>query len=333
MYQTKSRRFLANQFIFGLLLAGPLLSAHASEFVGRGVFLFQSDSGCPLHTLTGESKECNRIALDDADTRASLDTASRTIHLLNSKSYGKKTIVGDVLLQGTGQASDGKRVPLSFHLVLSKSGKKWSTSYHTHAPVRGKFSDVKIDPYQVNIAEQDGERTVLTPSEIITALIDPSFSARFASSLVQVLDNRAKNGQDADITIAVGVKKAAASVMRAQFHTKEVSANNVDAILKKGTWAFELQALTGKIPDRVAQRELFLAGVEGQSLIKPLVERGFKKHEKLIVGALDGKGFIRYGNQQQEFAGAEAAARAFLQQSFIGLILGWHQIDANIGTP
>ena len=34
---------------------------------------------------------------------------------------------------------------------------------------------------------------------------------------------------------------------------------------------------------------------------------------------------MRYDGQQREFAGADAATRAFLQDSFIGLVLGWQQ--------
>jgi hypothetical protein len=44
-----------------------------------------------------------------------------------------------------------------------------------------------------------------------------------------------------------------------------------------------------------------------------------------VLGAANGKGYVRYDGQQREFAGADAAARAFLQDSFIGLVLGWQQ--------
>lgn len=62
-----------------------------------------------------------------------------------------------------------------------------------------------------------------------------------------------------------------------------------------------------------------------QSLLQPLLQRGFRKNETLAIGAAGGKGFVRYDGQQREFAGADATARGFLQGSFLGLVLGWQQ--------
>ncbi|MEC5161962.1 hypothetical protein ACFDR9_004364 [Janthinobacterium sp. CG_23.3] len=318
---------LARHAMLGLLLAHACALAGATEFAGRGVFAFPSASGCPLAALTGNAEQCNRLALDHAETRATLDQAEQLIHFHNTRQYAKKTVVGDVLLQGSGLSEDGKRVPLGFHLVLSKSGDKWSTSQHTHAPVKGNFSAVQIDPYQVDVTEADGKRVVLVAEKITETLTQPSLATRLASDLVQVRDNRAKDARDADITIAVGAGKLSKSVMRARLHSDPVNGGNVDSLLTQGSWAFELEALTGKIPDAVAQRELFLFGLSGQPMLKPLLVRGFKKHEKLSVGAVNGKGYLRFGDQQQDFPGADAVARAFLQQSFIGLVLGWQQLD------
>ncbi len=319
-------------YIVATLLAGSCVAAGATEFSGRGVYPFASASGCPLAELAGNAEQCNRLALDNADTRATLDPAEQLIHFYNTRKYDKKTIVGDVLLQGTGVSADGQRIPLSFHLVLSKSGQKWSMSKHTHAPVHGDFSDVKIDPYQVVVTEPEGSRVMLVPAKISETLARPGLASRLASELVQVRDNRAAGARDADITIAVGPGKLSKSVMRARLHSDPLSAGNANTLLTQGNWAFELEALTGQIPDNVAQRELFLFGLGGQPLLKPLLDRGFKKHEKLTVGAVNGKGYLRYGDRQQAFPGADAAARAFLQYSFIGLVLGWQQLHGDTGA-
>jgi hypothetical protein len=324
---------IANRVFVVMLLASACASADATEFTGRGVFNFKSGSGCPIGGLTNEATECDRVALDDTETRATVDGVAHTIQISNNHSYPSKTIVGDVLLQGSGQASDGKRVPLSFHLVLSKSGENWSVSSHVHAPVKGNFTRVEIDPYLVKVAGPDAESVVLAPTQIAAEMTHPPVITRVASDFVQVRDNRTKDAKDADITIALGVGKASKPVMRARLHTDVLTTGNVDSVLKQGTWALELEALTGQIPEHVAQRELFLFGFDGQVLLKPLLDRGFKKHEKLTVGALNGKGYLRYGDQQQPFSGAEASARAFLQQSFIGLVLGWHQLEASASAP
>jgi len=288
----------------GLALAGAFTLASAADFTGRGVFNFRSEAGCPF---------------------AALDSAAHTIRFTNTRSYAEKTIVGDVLLQGSGQARNGQRVPLTFHALLSRSGSDWSVSSHAHSPMGGEFNDIRIDPYQVVVNEANTDRVVLTADQVIEALARPSLTARLANVLVQVDDNRTDGARDADITIGLGLGKASKSVARARFHAPAAKGRELAEAMRQGNWTLELQALSGKIPRQVVQRDLFLYGLESQSLLQPLLQRGFRKNEKLVLGAAGGKGFVRYDGQQREFAGADAAARAFLQDSFIGLVLGWQQ--------
>jgi len=309
---------------WGLALAGLCATAAAADFTGRGVFNFKSDSGCPFGALAAAG-DCNRLALDDADTRASLDSAAHTIRFANPRSYGEKTIVGDVLLQGSGQSRSGQRVPLTFHALLSRSGNAWSVSSHAHSPIGDEFSDIRIDPYQVVVIEGSAERVVFTPAQIRETLARPSLAARLANEFVQVQDNRTGGAKDADITIGLGLSKASKSVARARFHAPSAKGLPLAEAMQQGNWTLELQALSGQIPREVVQRDLFLFGLESQSALQPLLQRGFKKNEKLVLGATNGKGYVRYDGQQREFAGADASARAFLQDSFIGLVLGWQQ--------
>lgn len=328
MTQSAASRNRPSQLALILLLALAVNGATAGEFAGRGIFNFQSELACPLGALSGGPGQCNRLALDDADTGATLDAAGRTIAFTNPKNYASKTIVGDVLLQGTGRSDEGTLVPLSYHVVLSKKGDKWSVNGHVHAPVRGKFSDVQMDMYNIDVNGKDSRRTVLTPGEIMAALREPSLGARVASELVQVRDNRTKTATGPDITIAVGARKLSKPVMRARLLTGPVATPAAFAtLLKQGTWSVQLEALTGQIPDQVTQRELFLYGLDGEALLRPLMQRGFQKHDLLTIGAVNGQGYVRFGSQQRDFAGAEAAGRAFLQQSFMGLVLGWQQME------
>lgn len=309
-----------------LVLAGACVTAGAADFTGRGIFNFRSDSGCPFSALAGPANECNRLALDDADTRAALDSAAHTIRFANPRVYGEKTIVGDVLLQGSGQSrNSGQRVPLTFHALVSRSGSEWSVSSHAHSPVGGEFSDIRIDPYQVVVIEGGAERVVLTPAQIGETLSRPSIAARLANEIVQVQDNRTGGATDADITVGLGLSRASKSVARARFRAPSAKGIELSEAMRQGNWSLELQALSGQIPRQVVQRDLFLYGLESQSLLQPLMQRGFKKNEKLVLGAAGGKGYVRYDGQQREFAGADASARAFLQDSFIGLVLGWQQ--------
>lgn len=310
-----------------LLLAGASAAADAAEFTGRGLFSFKSDSGCPFPALA-PTGECNRVALDDNGTRATLDSAAHTIRFTNTRRYADKTVVGDVLLQGSGQARGGQRVPLTFHALLSRAGDQWSISNHAHAPVAGTFTNIRIDPYRVIVHDGKGERVLLTPAKIDQALASPSLAARLAKAFVQMDDNRANAGASPDITVALGLGRMAVPVVRATFDVPLDAAGTrptVSDALRAGHWSFELQALSGRIPHDVIRRELFLYGLDSLPAVQPLMQQAWPAQATLRVGAADGKGYVRYGDQQQDFAGAEDAARAFLQGSFVGLALGWQQ--------
>lgn len=330
MTQSAASRYRPGQVTLALMFALAVNSATAGEFSGRGIFNFKSELACPLSALSDGTSQCNRLALDDADTGARLDAAKRTITFTNPKNYSSKTTVGDVLLQGTGRSDEGKLVPLSYHMVLSKKADKWSVNGHVHAPVRGRFSDVQMDRYNIEVIGKDSERTVLTAADMTAALVEPSLGARVASELVQLRDNRTKTATSPDITIALGASKLSKPVMRARLLTGPVATPAAfAALLKQGTWSVQLEALTGQIPDQVTQRELFLYGLDGEALLRPLMQRGFQKHDVLTIGAVNGQGYVRFGTRQQAFAGAEAAGRAFLQQSFMGLVLGWQQMESS----
>jgi hypothetical protein len=328
--QRVSRRAAARSIATGLaalLLAGGCARAGAADFTGRGLFSFKSDSGCPFSALA-PTGECNRIALDDNDTRATLDSASHAIHFTNTRRYGDKTVVADVLLQGTGQVRGGQRVPLTFHALLSRHGDQWAISSHAHAPVAGTFTDIRIDPYRVIAHDAKGERVLLAPVTINKTVSSPSLAARLAKAFVRMDDNRADAGASPDVTVALGLGRLAVPVVRAKFEVPPDAAGakpTVSDALRAGNWSFELQALSGRIPHDVMRRELFLYGLDTLPAVQPLMQKPWPAHATLRVGAVNGQGYVGYGDQQQEFAGADDAARAFLQGSFVGLALGWQQ--------
>ncbi|MCX4162420.1 MULTISPECIES: hypothetical protein [Paraburkholderia] len=311
---------------FMLLSAG----AHAAttDFTGRGVFHFESKSGCPLASTDQSATDCNRVALDLADVHAAVDTAANTIVFSSGAADHDGAVVGDVLLQGSGVATDGRRVPLSLHLLLRQSGSKWSPDIYVHAPVRGKFTDVKMDPYRVSVREGTTEHVVLTPQQALDVLTHPSLASRVAREFVAVRPSDAKNPTADDITIALGLGRLSKSVARASFSASGADAD-LNQTLASGTWTIEIEALSGQIPLWVTQRELFLFGLDDSALLQDLRTHGFHSHDKLVLGARDGKGYLSFNGHEEAFAGAAASGRSFMQDSFIGLILASHR-DADV---
>src|SRR5688572_11519961 len=127
-----------------LLLLAVSAGASAAEWSGRGIHPLPSNEACPFGELG--VAECNRIALDDGHTRASLDKTGK-ISLRNTHAYSDEATVADLLVHGMGSTPEGGPVHLSFHLVLSKDGQRWSANSHVHAPVLAKFEEVRIAAY------------------------------------------------------------------------------------------------------------------------------------------------------------------------------------------
>lgn len=307
------------------LLAVASFHLQAAEWSGRGVFAFAAPDGCPLRVAGESGALCNRVALDDTHTRASVDEPGHVIAFANAHAYTSSTIVGDVLLQGSGKAANGERVPLNVHIVLRKRGQAWSASSHTHAPMRGRFTDIRIAPYQVKAASAGAAQVIVTAQEIHASMAHPATALRMARELLDVRDNRSTADRAPDITIGLGVREAVLPVMRASLRLEPQAAGDIDQVLGQGSWALQLRALSSKIPDHVIQREMFLFSMHDVPALHPLMTRGIEKNELLTVGAVAGKGYLRLGDRQEDFPAAAQTARAFLQQSFIGLVLGWHQ--------
>jgi hypothetical protein len=192
--------------------------------------------------------------------------------------------------------------------------------------VQGDLTEVKLDAYRIEV-EADGKRQVLlTHEQALQTLASPSTAARLAKQFVQVRDNRveAAKAEYADITIALGLEKAALPAVRASLHVPGGHGDLVKT-LQGGSWTLELQALRSRLPLSVIRRDLFLFGMENVELLQSLSSEGFAKHDKLLLGARDGKGYLAFRGQQIDYPQAGTAAQAFLQDSFIGLVLSGQQ--------
>lgn len=318
-----------------LFLLGLNVEAAPVEYAGRGVFHFVSGSGCPPGGLDSAQADCNRIALDLPGAHAAVDVANHTIVFSSAITRNKEVVVGDVLLQGTGVSEEGQRVSLSLHLLVRREGNKWDLDSYVHAPVGGKFSDVALDPYQICVCEGTGTRVLLTPSGARGLFSDPAFARRLARSLVSVRANDDVDDPAATdgITIILGLGRLSTAVMQANYTTPgPATAGGIDQAFRNGDWAVQLQALSDHIPKWVVQRELFLFGLDRHPALSTVMKNGFKAHDTLEFGARGGKGFVRLNGREAAFDGAAASGHAFMQESFMGLILAWRLDRATAAT-
>ncbi|MCD5996367.1 hypothetical protein KDX38_22490 [Pseudomonas sp. CDFA 602] len=294
------------------------------EYKGRDVFHFESGSGCP--GTSGQSDhDCNRIALDVSDAHATLDAQAHVIVIGAEGSHDSKAVLAEVLLHGSGIAADGTRVPLSLQVLLRRSGKQWKSDAYVHTPVRGKFKDVMLDPYQIKVQEGASERVLISAEQARDILAQPSITAQVASYFVAVRPSDEQNPAADDITVALGVGKVSKSLMRARFTSEQPKTAELGEVMKNGTWNLNLQALTGQIPVWAVQRQLFVFGLEDSPLLKDVRQRGLNKLDTLELGAVNGNGYLRYSGREQSFPQASRVGFEFMRDSFIGLILAWHR--------
>lgn len=326
----------------------PLLLAQAAApatpalltFKGRGVYTFDSAIPCPLQGAGARgANACNRIALDDNHTTATVDVAAKVITFTNTFGYAETRVIGDLLLLGTAQTEAHKIDPVAVHLKIEKHGNRAISKVHGHVVNHDAIKTVALDAYEVKIVTVAGKSEVaLTPALADKALLDSGLMDRLAGALVEVRDNTkarawSRGAPIADIDIGVGVSKAAKWVLNARLvpgGTWDHAPGAVE-LLKTGDWSLELKALSSLVPKEVVQRDLFLFGVEGAKVLASVKQDGLAKGEVLSFSMKGGKGAVGLDANTEEIPQAAEVARAFLEFSFIGSVLA-NQADLRSGA-
>lgn len=328
-FQRNRIRHLASGIATVALLAGAHAGAAPLEFGSRGVFHFASASGCPATGLQAVAADCNRIALDIPNAHASVDAAAQTIVFSSEAPEKDEILVGDVLLQGSGVSEQGQRVPLSVQLLVRRDGKKWSKDVYARAPVAGKFKQVQIDAYTISARQGDATKVLFTPDQARKIFADPSLKVRLARRLVGVKPSDKANSTAGDITVSLGIGAVSTSVVRVGFAATPPAAGAQTQALASN-WSIDVEALSSRIPLWAVQRELFLFGLEDQPALSGVRQNGFNNNDKLTIGAINGKGYLRFNGRETPFDTAAASGHAFMQDSFMGLILGWRHRQATL---
>lgn len=317
---------MSRLFSVTALLAGSLMALHAvaEPLQGPGVFAFNGKQPTAF-CLGAQQGPCGKIALADADSQADILTDAHEIRLSSRGDYRNKTLFADVFIPASGQSDSGATVPLMLHVKISKSrDNEYTTSMHSHAPVRGKFKSVTATPWKITVDQQ----TVLTAEAMHDALADPAMAARLASAFVQVDDNRTATDKSPDITVRMGMGKLAMPVMHSRLEAPATqNQTELQTLLQKGTWSLTMDARSGMIPKAVTRHELFLYGLDKQPLLAGIMKKGLDKGDRIIVGARDGKGYLQLGSQTAELSNAGEIAAHYIDSSFIGLILAWQQVN------
>jgi hypothetical protein len=300
--------------------ASPAASAAApskATYRGRAVYYLDATTPCPRVGVGSRSEHaCIRVSLDDDKTTAEIDRERHRITFRNEASYDNEQIVGDVVLPGWSE-SDAGRTPVGVHTVFRKKGNELKTKVYSHVVVREKAKNVALEDYEIVFSDGKNETTVLTRAAAEKVVEDPSVAAKAAGFLFEMKDTLAKDGDAgsagekpvADITVAAGIGPAADKMLRAQLFK---SGSDVE---------LKFSALSHLVPAYIAQRDMFLYGVEAAPAVADVTKRGLKKGETVDIAFKGGKGTVKFGEKVSDLPDAPNSVRDFLQTAAVGMLL------------
>lgn len=318
----------------------PGQAAAPEQFSGRGVYYFAGGVRCPLAGVGKRGDfHCNRLTIDDEHSQVSIDRKARRITLVNTHGYGKKQIVGDFLFLGAGKTADGTRAPIGIHLKIEKKGDDFVSDVHAHPTVRESIVSAEFEPFDVFIRNSRGETQVLHPSLALTTIREPSIGLRLASKLLTAWDNLEGVREDptrpgyvlVDVSFGFGIGGLSQKILRMQIVSVEggnaplIEKGTLPEMMQKGVWELRLRALSNLGGDAF-ERDLFLIGLEGLELLKPLIKDGMEKDNMLTIRMRNGRGTVFFGDKGQPIANAPDVARAYLEFNALGAVLA-HQVS------
>ena len=290
----------------------------------KGVYYFPGIVTCPLAGVgTRAPNLSNRLALDDGYSQVTFNSENQTIHLRNTYRYSQKTLVGDLILLGTGLTKEGQTVALAFHTLFEKKGDRFDARPHLHPSVSAKLVAATCEPVTVVLDNGKSEAVALDSGRILKAWKNPPLASRLGRSLIEVKDNvEAEKSRDllGDVTVSLGLGRFSKSAVRIQVMTSgaKPALNELDV----GIWELRITALMNLPAARNhILRALFLLEIADSPLLIKLRDEGIEKGETVIFRLEQGTGSLQLGQMIQPMVNATEVARAYLEFDFVGAIL------------
>ena len=330
----------ATLFAVGSAVAAPAPGPQVIS--GRGVSFFDGRVRCPLAGFgTRGDQASNQLALDDGESRVTVDRARRRITIVNAHLYPSRQIIADLIFLGTARAEDGGRVPLAVHLKLEKKKTKIETDLHPHWTVRGKLTAAELEPFEVVYSDGTTEKVIATGDDLLRVATETKISYTIAGALIEVQDNLegrapslASGAALVDLSVGVGTKHVKTMFVRAELRSLDagnaaLAGQPPAALLTHGAWQLRLTSLSRLLPKETLQRDLFLLGLDQLPTVAAGLARGLKKGETLAFTFRAGKGRVSWGDREEDLPASLDVARAFLEFNFLGAILAGQAAHAS----
>ncbi len=321
------------------LLAGNAVAAAAplpdpQVISGRGVTYFDGRVRAPFAGLgTRGDQASNQLALDDGESRVTIDRARRRITIVNAHLYASNQIIADLTFLGTARAEDGTRVPLAVHLKVEKKKTKISIDLHPHWTVRGKLTAAELEPFEVAYSDATTEKVIASGDDLLRVATETRISYTLAGALIEVQDNLEGRAPSlapgtalTDLSVGIGSKHLSTMFVRAELRSLDagnaaLAGQPPATLLTHGAWQLRLTSLSRLLPKEKLRRDLFLLGLDQLPTVAAGLARGLKKGETLAFTFRAGKGRVSWGDKEEELPAPLDVARAFLEFNFLGAML------------
>ena len=306
------------------------------RFASRGIYYFSGRVRCPLAGIGQRPDDAsNRLALDDDGTAVTIDREAGRITVENTRSYADKTVICDLMFLAIGVTAAGQRKPFGIHLKILKHGRAFSIDLHRHLRSQTPSVRAEYEPFEVVAVDGDKRQVVLDKAEADRLIHKPSIALRVVKSLMAMRDHLDGVTQDphapgyrvADLSVGFGALGLNYMIARAQLESRSadnaplIERGDVVEMLRDGAWELRLTAFSEKWLPEVVQRDMFLFGLDGVELLKPVKERGLRKNQTLAFRFDKGQGEVMLDGKSEPFAGALETARAYLEFHMLGGLL------------
>lgn len=324
-----------------LLAAGKVDAAGATAvptpqvISGRGVTYFDGSIRCPFAGLgTRGERASNRLALDDGESRVTIDQTRRRITVVNTHRYPSEQIIVDLTFLGTAKAESGARVPLAVHLKLEKKKAKISVDLHPHWTTRDKLTAPELEAFEVVYNDGATDKVIATGDDLLRVATESRLKYTIAGALIAVTDNLegrgpslAKGGALADLSLGFGTRHVNKMLIRAEVRSLDatnaaLAGQPTAALLARGSWQLRLTALSSLLSQETLRRDLFMLGLDQLPVVAAGIARGgLEKGETLAFTFKNGMGTVSWGDKEEALRAPLDVARSFLEFNFLGGVL------------
>ena len=294
--------------------------AHAAggSHTGPLVTLLPSAENCQSHKLA-----CNRLALDDVNTTATVDEARKEIRIINTAEYGEETVVADVLLHATAKVSN-TTAPYLVHLVVSKNGTRWKHRLSTYSVQRrsGK-PPFAFERWTVYAGTEP--KPLMSPELVTKGLGPRTLKTRARDFFVQARDLRTAAAPTPAVELSLGLGPLNYKMTRAHYvPPKSLGEGRQQSLLEalsRDDWYFDFQTLSSLVPISLIRHDLFLFGLDRNPMLQDAMKAGFRGDERLRVGSKNGQGFVQLDDRVEPYDHAAQTATVFLRDTYLGMLL------------